>query len=372
MLFVFLSHFGWVYFSQNGASDYLRISALIGQVASPAFMIISGMMLGYLYRTSGGDFAGIRAKLIDRALFLLTIGRVFILIAHIPAAGGLWAALHWGFITDAIAFSLIAGSILITLLEPKERILLAMGTFAVSSWLMVSWHPHSKLLWVVQETLVGTTGLRHLAFIFPFLPWFSLYLASTCLGQHLGECQVAGQPMKAARTFRKIALAAVCLSLSLAASVVLLQSLGLLETSGPLSQLTSPFHKLPPSLSFFLFYGGIGLLIACALFQLEQGHRARAYLTFTSLLGRTSLFVFVVQYYLYFSLFFPARLPFSFVWPIYLALSVVLIGFVAKKWHEQNGNRLFTVGYSPKLDQTIASTVSGVLEWRTVHQRSSS
>ena len=167
MLFVFLSHFGWVYFSQNGASAYLRVSALVGQVASPAFMIISGMMLGYLYRTSGGDFAGIRAKLIDRALFLLTIGRVFILIAHIPAAGGLWAALHWGFMTDAIAFSLIAGSILITLLEPKERILLAVGTFAVSSWLTVSWHPHSKLLWVVQETLFGTTGLRHLVFIFP-------------------------------------------------------------------------------------------------------------------------------------------------------------------------------------------------------------
>jgi hypothetical protein len=77
-------------------------------------MIMSGVMLGYLHRSNANKFQRIQTKLIDRGLFLLTIGHVLIALAHSGVAGGILEAFNWGFITDAIGVSIINFPVLFT------------------------------------------------------------------------------------------------------------------------------------------------------------------------------------------------------------------------------------------------------------------
>ena len=73
MLFVFLAHFSFVYL-MGPAPGQMELVAKASLIACPMFMIISGVTLGYLYRANANQFQRIQTKLIDRGLFLLTIG----------------------------------------------------------------------------------------------------------------------------------------------------------------------------------------------------------------------------------------------------------------------------------------------------------
>ena len=83
MLFVLLSHFSSAYFKGQPDRFWPALLYRIGMIASPTFTIVSGMLLGYLFSTTGSRFADIRTKLIDRSLFLLTVG-------HVLIAGAFW------------------------------------------------------------------------------------------------------------------------------------------------------------------------------------------------------------------------------------------------------------------------------------------
>src|SRR5512135_1735050 len=88
MLFVFLSHFALVYIWRSGEIRLATLMYDVAMIASPTFMLISGIMLGYLYRTHPDDFARIRVNYLYRGLFLLTVGRLIIFGSHIVYAGG--------------------------------------------------------------------------------------------------------------------------------------------------------------------------------------------------------------------------------------------------------------------------------------------
>src|SRR6185436_18701477 len=108
MLFVCISHFSASYFGRLRESG-IPTSALehVALIASPTFVTLSGLLLGFLARTRPRDSVALRAKLVDRGLFMLTAGHLLIVVAHIPIAGGLGPALEWGFITDVIAIGLL-------------------------------------------------------------------------------------------------------------------------------------------------------------------------------------------------------------------------------------------------------------------------
>ena len=88
MLFVFVSHFAYGFFDAELGGARETLTAM-GMVASPAFVILSGLMLGFVYRSAPSRFGDLRRKFIDRGLFLLTIGHVLILCAHLPLGRGL-------------------------------------------------------------------------------------------------------------------------------------------------------------------------------------------------------------------------------------------------------------------------------------------
>ena len=112
------------------------------------------------------------------------------------------------------------------------------------------------------------------------------------------------------------------------------------------------FQKLPPSPVYFLFYGGLGLLIAAFLALVENRGRGARLLRVAGMIGQNSLLVFVVQYFMYFSVVKLLDLPLSPWWPLYFAATLLPIFFAAKLWHAAKGNRFFTVRY-PALHRRV-------------------
>jgi len=80
MLFVCLSHFSGNYLATSisgAASSTLTRSAwaaeTVSMIASPTFVAVSALVVGYLYRVHPAGMPALRRKLIDRGLFLLLV-----------------------------------------------------------------------------------------------------------------------------------------------------------------------------------------------------------------------------------------------------------------------------------------------------------
>src|SRR5438067_11359234 len=81
MFLVFVAHFADIFFLQTKAVVPVLMRAA-GMVASPTFAMLNGLLIGFLYRTAPERFDRLRIKLVDRGLFLLTIGHIVIVGAH--------------------------------------------------------------------------------------------------------------------------------------------------------------------------------------------------------------------------------------------------------------------------------------------------
>lgn len=346
MLFVCLSHFGEAYLRPNEDWSSLWWVYHVTMIASPTFMIVSGMMLGLLYRTRRERFRDIQVKLIDKGLFLLTVGRLLILIAHVPLAGGVHAALRWGFITDAIGVNIIVGSLLIPRVGRVGRIWLGAGAFALSWAMIVFWHPHDLGLSLLRGALAGELSPSDemvYADVFPLLPWFGLYLCSTCLGERLAD-KAAATGQQAAKLFLRLGVLCGTLAVALRLGWAFSKRWGLVADSRfGWQHLFQPAQKLPPSPAYLLCYGGAGLILTGGLFFAERWQPIDWFLQLTSQMGQTSLFVFIFQYYVYFSFLVMAAPAYSQVWPVYFGLSLLVVVFVDQLWYRQGLNRLLTV-----------------------------
>ena len=120
MVFVCLSHFSWVHLDLGGAHVAAAWLTGISQIASPAFVIISGMLVGHLYR-SGKSTGQTSARLIDRALFLLTFGHIVLLVPNVMRTPESQSPLLWIFLTDVIAVALIASAYLVPRTSAAKR-----------------------------------------------------------------------------------------------------------------------------------------------------------------------------------------------------------------------------------------------------------
>jgi hypothetical protein len=92
---------------------------------------------------------------------------------------------------------------------------------------------------------------------------------------------------------------------------------------------------------------------------LERRKVASALLSALALLGRASLVVFVVQYYVYNVLLSSLHLSASRAWPVYLALSVLFICAVAAWWDRYLGNEYLTVGLPSLLQARDRAALAG-------------
>ena len=369
MVFVCLAHFNDVYLGGLPAHErQFTIVQRVAMLASPTFIVISGVLLGFLYRWRPEGMPALKAKLIDRGLFLLTVGHLLIVGAHIPVAGGLGAALEWGFITDVIGLGLLIGPVLVERVGSGARLALAAAAYAVSWMVVAGWRPESSGLERAKEYLIGPAhflnfGPRLVFECFPVLPWLAVYVAATVLGERLGALSADRRAEVAKTTLTRIAVVCFLIGLAVKGGPLTLRAVGLWPSSELAWTLGWPFQKQPPSPAYLALFVGLGLLMLRGVLAIAAHPERRRWLTIPAALGRASLAAFIVQYYVYFTLLAWWKPPFSPFWPLLFVASAGVVIAATLLWERHGNNDLFGVGY-----RQLATAVPRI---RKVHRASS-
>lgn len=339
MVFVCLSHFALEYFRRLDQPSLAETLYMVGMIGSPTFMLISGVMLGLLYEARRERFHQHRMLLADRALFMLTVGHVLIMVASAPRLESVSETLQRGFITDVLAVALLVGPPLVSRVSWRTRLLLSLVLFAAAWLVAIRWTPANAFDEFMRYLLVGAypKGMPH---NFPLLPWLAVYLAASVLGQWMGERLAKDQR----RSMERVLLLTGAAMVSSLVLYKLCQWTFAIPSSPLLAVLTSPWRKLPPSPAYLLFYGGLALLMVAGALILERRKLVQSLFAWATLLGRTSLFVFILQFYVYYVLLLSLNLPYTPFWPLVFVASLAGITALAKVWDEGARNRHFTIG----------------------------
>jgi uncharacterized membrane protein len=354
MLLVFLSHFSIYYLREVAGWSWHSRQAWLTQGATPAFVLLSGMMLGLL-RTKRGDFASMRDRLIDRGLFLLIVCRPLIAVAHIAVSDD-WRLpfIDQVFITDTIGVSLIVGSLLAGRLGDRGRLRLGLAILVMSWALEVLWSPDSGTTRLVKELLFGRLLGESLLYNFPLLPWFGWYLVGSGLGAFVTRAHMEGGGRAAARvTFRFAAVAAVIVIAAKAAEFPLKLAHGgdMTTLAGRVASLLSLREKLPPGVTYLSFYGALAALGVGAVFRWgdrvgDSSRLAQAVWRWLAMIGRNSLLAFVFQFYVYYTAVHLLPKPPLWTAPFYFAFTVALLGGMIAACDRLHLNRYFRVGFA--------------------------
>jgi len=368
MLLVCLSHFGDVYLHPVGLLAANRAFTRVTLAASPAFMLVSGLILGFLFSTHREGFDGLRRKLVDRALFLLTVAHLVIALAHVPRFG-LAGAFDFVFITDVVGVCVITGTLVVPVVRPRVRAVLAAALYAAAAHLVFLWMPApGSVLQLVKHLLVGhQPDLEESAFVynFPIVPWLAFYLAATALGEGLARVRAGsrGPGIAALVSLGSVLMVAGTLLRVLRPVLVHLSRPGVIGEGGAIQFLTSPWQKLPPGPAYLLCYAGLALVLLAGCLWLCQSRPDAAVARALQLLGRHSLFVFILQYVVYYCVIYALHVPYTRLWPALFVAASLLHLLAAYAWQRAGGARLLTVGYPPLI--AWAERVEKVpLPWR--------
>jgi uncharacterized membrane protein len=347
MLVVFLAHFADAFY---GAHPRHRLFILITRMASPAFVSLSGVMLGVLHCRHSEHFADTRDRLIDRGLFLLLVGHPLLMGAFMvrSAWAETWRVL---FITDTLGVCLIVGSLLIDRLTVRARLRLGASCLMLAWLLIVFWSPaaHSNTWWL-KDILTADWRVDGFAYKFPLLPWFGLYMLGSSAGSVLAA-RIGDPTFRDRVRARVLVIGLGSIAMAVVARAVLRAVARLpaaAEDAAGLRQMASLTEKLPPGPGYVLFYGGLALLLFWVVLVLDRVRWGQAFNRWSALFGRCSLACFVTQFYVYYVAVYRLPHPAEIFAPLYFAFTVVLLRLFARAWDRQGWNRLITVGY-PRL-----------------------
>ena len=342
MLFVCLSHFAVNFFVLQGNEGIRSALWVVGMVASPTFMLISGIMVGLMWAARPQRFGRFARMQTGRALFMLTIGHALILLTFLPHYASLRIAAGRGFITDVIAVAILLGPFVVQRLGIRGRLYLAAALMLTAWGLTVLWLPTSRVGFVVRYILVGPWN-ELVSLNFPVLPWLAVYFVGSALGGWFGQIPAAERSIVIERKLLRFGGAAVAMAIAIPLGfMVLSHFVSALSSIDALNMLSSPFQKYPPSPTYVAFYGGIGLLITGGLLMADR--KGGTWLVnWLSTIGRSSLFVFLLQFFVYNIVLHSVEWPFPAFWPVYFAATVAIISIGAKLWDDRGWNRWFNL-----------------------------
>lgn len=307
MLMVCTSHFLAVYTYASPETPahgwLLEVLILICKCASPTFILVSGVMLGFQADTRGAAFTAFRLRLLDRALFLVSIGHLLVWLSLVTKFGPA-GALTQGYITDTVAFCVMAGVYLVPGTRPRYRLLAGIFLY-LGSWIVWQiWNPEDPLFQAVKSLLFGGSpyGIE-MDFSFPLLPWFGIYLAGSAVGGWLQRVGPAGMW----RVSRRLLLFAGAM---FAAVFVIKAGLILRTTMGgePLDlvwyRYVNPSQKHPPGPFYMLLFAGTALLLLGFLFSQPQRSWVKSCRRWLEPIGKNALPIFIFQFFVYWTLFY--------------------------------------------------------------------
>lgn len=351
MLLVCYAHFVSIYVGATGGEGahgrYLPLLVMLGMVGGPLFFLISGTVLGYQADCRGIRFQVFRLKLVDRAAFLLTIGHAFMALV-LAAYFGPARALRQGYITDTIALCILLGVWVIPAVGWRGRVILGLLVFGLATAAGQLWHPSQSILQFVKMTVLAPLQDGRTIFFFPVLPWFGLFLIGGGIGGWVQASYSARRGVDATRLLW-IAAAMVGAAFAVGAVAFVAARNGGSQWAVLSHPMFAPRQKYPPGLVYMFLFGGsavgaLGLLLASAKHRWLTPVLDRA-----ALVGRHSFPLFVVQFFLYYTLLFVLMSKGRWVTGalLYFPVSLWVLWIVAKFCDRYRMPRFLSLGLAP-------------------------
>ena len=350
MLFVCLSHFASTFLApwdnpllSPGVQWSGAMAVTISMIASPTFVSVSGIVVGYLYRCNPNGMPALRRKLIDRGLFLLLVGHCLLSVPAYVQFHHTPQALQFEMITDAIGVAIIIGPSLLMWISARGRIVLGVVILMVSWCVSYLWIPQGPFVSIVVRYAFGFSDELS---GFPFVPWLGIYVLATVLGERVGTHARASRPRQGDTLLFRVAV--ISLGIGIAATVArhTLRALAptLLTEHEVLAGFLAASRKFPPGPIYLLLFGGAGMILIAKAFSLSRDDRWAAVTRPLGAIGRASFFVFILQSYVYYIALPALGLPYPQLWPFYYAASLLFFLASASLWNALDGNRYLTVG----------------------------
>lgn len=359
MLLVCVAHFLEVYYFQNRLhpAEGAKIGALgesllfISRLATPTFFLLSGLMVGYLYRTMDHQFNALRLRLIDKALFLLTIGHVLISLFTAVQSSGFSHSIMLGYATDTLALCVIGSLLLLPRTTTTTRVWLGFTLYLVSWTGWYVWTPDTSALNGLKSIFLGPQNDGTIIFYFPLLPWFGVHLIGGCIGEHLSQYRGDDLYRQGSKRLGIIAAAAVLVALATKMIFETLAALDFFTPTASLYPFIAPLQKYPPGPLYLLLMGGGALLLVSGLLFSKTTQCFPSAMRLVATVGRNSLLVFLLQYFVYYAVFYVlvAKTNLIAPWIAVGALLLSLLGILAVTiWLDKHHiRRVWTVGLSP-------------------------
>jgi hypothetical protein len=256
---------------------------------------------------------------------------------HIAISHSLASLLKWEFITDDIGINLIIGCLIISRLRRNSILILSIVIISCSYFLVLNWHPQGFVI-ILKETLFGSLNMTFYNYVFPLFLWLSIYLFGVYIGIGLGNEEKLNGRKNMAWFFGRWSLILLSILIAFKAAIKSLSA-----THGDIQYLMCATCRYPPSIAFYIFFGGIIFAILFIMFKFNKIYPVRIFMNYAAILGRNSLFVFVIQYYVYYTIFYELRLSYSVIWPLYFIISIAVISALATIWDRKGLNRLITM-----------------------------
>jgi hypothetical protein len=297
------------------------------------FTTVSGMLIGYFLVVKAADMARIESRYRTQSLRLLILAHPLIVLALAGPMAGDISAWEYGvrtlFITDTLA-------LLFLFVVPVA----GRASATARLWIGIALIVVARLLWLVpveqrglllaRDFLCGVGEGEHvLISTYAVLPLCGFFLIGSFVGHHFALAERRGGLAPLAR---RLALAA-CGAIALSGLMVAMWAAG--KRGVPLLSADPVRHMLYPDyhLSLYPFYLGTCLLMMA---YLVRRHTVGPVLRFFLIFGKTSLFTYVVQYYVV------QTLPWALGWDGamsaphlagFLAVSLGLLFVLATAWN---------------------------------------
>jgi hypothetical protein len=313
--------------------------------------MLSGAMVGMLCATAAKHGFDLKSQLFNRGLFLLTVGHLLVATSESHLSGRFWLTLRGVTVVDEIGLCTLVAAFFVPQLAERRFVANVARTaalvLAVSWMLNLFWLPADPAVRGIEETLLGgNITMPNYTAHTPILQYLAIY----CIGLPLGH--FFATYVRREISMREVAVRLASLGASLIFAAIALRALRfgfdhVPALHGAEMDLTLKItEKTPPSPAYLLFFGGCGMLMIGALFRLALSARTwiHASLEWLAVIGRASLLVFVLQYFLYWTL--PDLLnihPNALAGLLFIG-NVLLIRWVAGAWGRVRGNRWMTFG----------------------------
>ncbi len=330
----------------NVLSDWLVV---LGMLATPTFLMLSGAICSHLALGGDRSESASRWRLIDRGLFLILVVHFVLGFTHALWESASAAVLQSVYITDAVGVGLIVAAFVLGRFTRGQLIACGIALLILSWAVSCLGAPRDESARFILRMLVGYDDRRYdddAGWVVPIVPYLGLFLIGMAGGAEYTRQRVQGASHALiGRLCVSAGLVAPFLAIAIKLGWQFSKEYVPEELHWPMYLLTQPFMRIPPSPAYILAFGGLGLVMAGALFLIASrkwGHSIAATL---AVIGRASLFVYVVQYWLISvpALAFGQRGDVLF-WCVTLLLVASAAWVLAWTWDRARGNRVLTLG----------------------------